>query len=209
VRLCALDTSSALGSIALFEDGEIVLEHEQRVSNAHGESLLPALDAVMKKAGWKARDVARWAVGIGPGSFTGVRIGVATVKGIALATGAEIVGVVSLEAVAHGVETAAGESLAALLHAGKNELFVQIDRGEPTHAPIGAVAALLGEKRWVLVGEGAAAVVMPTARVLMAPPHDVSRASSVGRLALARAPSDLTTLEPLYVRAPDITSPSR
>src|SRR3954468_3949400 len=124
-KLAALDTSTSLGSIALYDRGELVAEEAQRVSNAHGESLLPMVDALFAKVGWRPRDVARWAVGVGPGSFTGVRIGVATVKGIVLATGAEAIGVTSLDALAEGIEAGPGEAVASILFAMKGELFVQ------------------------------------------------------------------------------------
>src|SRR5438445_8522422 len=147
-RLAAIDTSTALGSIALYDRGELVAEETQRVSNAHGESLLPMVDALFTRVGWRARDVVRWAVGVGPGSFTGVRIGVATVKGIVLSTRAEAVGVTSLDALAEGIALPDDEALASVLFAMKGELFVQARvAGElvlpPSTVKIEAAASLL------------------------------------------------------------------
>src|SRR5688500_14189794 len=129
MKTCSVDTSTALGSVALFEEGKLVVEDARRVSNAHGESLLPMMAAAFTTAGWAARDVGRWCVGIGPGSFTGVRIAVATVKGIVLATKAEIVGVGSLEALAElareegGLEDTVG--VVAAVAAIRGEVYVQ------------------------------------------------------------------------------------
>jgi tRNA threonylcarbamoyladenosine biosynthesis protein TsaB len=217
-RLAAIDTSTALGSIALFEDGRPVAEDARRVSNAHGESLLPMVDALFARVGWEPSDVGRWAVGIGPGSFTGVRIGVATVKGIVLATGAEIVGVTSLDAIAHGLD---GALVVSTIAAGKGEVFVQARRGgalvlAPAHLPFAKVAAdlvrlLQAGERVVVAGEAARDVdwsPLPGSCALEAtPPHDLPHARALATIALARAADDPAALEPLYVRAPEITMP--
>jgi len=212
VRLVAIDTSTALASVALFEGDRLVGESEQRVQNAHGESLLPALDAALARVGWRPRDVGRWGVGVGPGSFTGTRVGVATVKGIALATGAQVVGVTSLDAVAHGVVPEPGEVVASALSAGRGELFVQVaGRRAPSHVRVERAATWLLDgaagARVVVAGEGALALTHAALRALATPPHDVPRAAAIGRLALARAPDALDLLEPAYVRPPEITTP--
>ncbi len=230
MRLAALETSTALGSIALFDGAELVAEDEARVSNAHGESLLPMLSALFDRAGWKARDIGRWGVGIGPGSFTGVRIAVATVTGIVIATRAEVVGVTSLDALSDGVQKAPW--IVSVLGAGKGEVFVQarLD-GElvlaPAHVPIAAAGgrvaevmrrqtaagrAMPGRGRVVIAGEAAHAIDWSAigADVVLDvdPPHDLPRAASVGRIAAGRRFADADALEPLYVQPPQITAPN-
>jgi tRNA threonylcarbamoyladenosine biosynthesis protein TsaB len=216
-RLAAIDTSTALGSVALFEGDELVLEEARRVSNAHGESLLPMVDAVFARAGWKPSAVARWGVGVGPGSFTGVRIAVATVKGIVFATGAQVVGVTSLDALAHGLE---GDHVAAVVDAGKGESFLQVRRGGalvlgPVHVRVADVASrlagLVGGGHVVVAGELSVepdwSPLGDRVRRVTTSPHDLPRASAVGRLALGRTPQDAVALEPSYVRPPEITMP--
>jgi tRNA threonylcarbamoyladenosine biosynthesis protein TsaB len=224
VRLAAFDTSSSLGSVALIEGGRLIAEDSRRVSNAHGESLLPMVHALFERTGWAPGSVARWGVGIGPGNFTGCRIGVATVKGIAIATGAEVVGVTSLDALSFEL---VGRLVASVIPAGKGELYVQARRDEdlvlgPAHLPIARVAEELaalvagigGPGRVIVAGEGARAVdwaplraVVSDLVVLVDPPHDAPRATAVGRIALGRAAEDADALEPLYVRPPEITVP--
>jgi tRNA threonylcarbamoyladenosine biosynthesis protein TsaB len=229
LRLAALDTSTALGSIALFHDGQIVAERSQRVSNAHGESLMPVMSALFESVGWVPADVLRWAVGVGPGSFTGVRIGVATAKGIVLATGAELVGVTSLEAIAHGLP--ADDLVVSVVAAGASngELFVQARRAgrivmAPRHlrqsdVPV-FVASLAGEERIIVAGLAGLEVDWSSleGRVVLRAdaPHDLPRASSVGQIALAMPPAareaareNADALEPVYVRPPEITMPKR
>ena len=215
-RLAAVETSTNLGSVALFDRGDLVAVEEQRVSNAHGESLLPMGSALFAKVGWRPSDVARWGVGIGPGSFTGVRIGVATVKGIALATGAEVVGVTSLEAIAHGVVAEPGEVIIAVLSAMKGELFLQawrdsVEACEPTYVKEGLASAwiaALGAPSVVLVGEAALGLSVAGLphRMLTSQPHDLPHAAVIASIAASRSPCQ-EELEPLYVRPPEITKP--
>jgi tRNA threonylcarbamoyladenosine biosynthesis protein TsaB len=218
-KIAAIDTSTSLGSIALFADGELVAEDAQRVSNAHGESLLPMVDALFARVGWRPGDVGRWGVGVGPGSFTGVRIAVATAKGIAIATGAELVGVTALDAIAYGVDANEGDAVASVLDAMKGEVFVQVRlRGELVIRPenlsgarAAARLAAVSCARMIVVGEMADTIDMSTFQFQVVrrkeAPHDAPRATSVGRLAMAREPDDADAVEPLYVRAPDITKP--
>jgi tRNA threonylcarbamoyl adenosine modification protein YeaZ len=212
-RLAAVETTTPLGSVALYERGERIATEEHRVSNAHGESLLPLLDALFAKVGWRPRDVGRWAVGVGPGSFTGVRVGVATVKGIALATGAEVVGVTSFEAVRHGVVLEPHETAVVLVDAMKEELFLEAWRdgvvvGEATHEKRPRVAERLrrlGSGSLVLVGAPALAFDGEGfGRIVAAPPHDMPRAVGVAEAALERSPTGVE-LDPFYVRPPEIT----
>jgi tRNA threonylcarbamoyladenosine biosynthesis protein TsaB len=224
VRLVAIDTSSPLGSVALFERGELVAEDVRPVETGHGESLLPAIDAMLERAGWAPGSVARWAVDVGPGSFTGLRIGLATVKGVLLVTGAELVTVTSLDALAYGASP--DDLVVSLLAAGKGELFIQAMRAgdmimPPSYLRIDEVAGALQElaaitpsARVVVVGEAAKQVdwsameARRSVELRVEPPHDCPRASAVGRIALAAAPvADVDALEPLYIRPPDITMP--
>jgi tRNA threonylcarbamoyladenosine biosynthesis protein TsaB len=224
VRLAAIETSTVLGSVALFDGDELVAEDAVRVSKAHGELLLPMVSALFERVGWKPSDVARWGVGIGPGSFTGVRVAVATAKGIALATTAELVGVTSLDALAHGIvrhrDGAPCALVVSMVEAGKGDVFLQVRSGErivlaPSHIQLGAavarVAEVAGSAPFVVAGEVARAMDWSAfgSAVTLATdvPHDAPRASAVGRIALQRAPDDPDALEPLYVVPPVITTP--
>lgn len=235
MRVVGIETTSALGSVALFEGDTLIAQDEKRVSNAHGEHFLPMAAALFARVGWRPADVARWAVDIGPGSFTGVRIGVALAKAVALATGAEIVGVTAFEALAFGLGTVTGDANAAgressddeplivsLLAAGKGELFVQATGGGrillgPSHRPVSEVAPQVASLNWrgpiLVAGEVAREVEWSACgeRVVLAlePPHDVPHAVAIGRIALARTPVDADALEPVYVRPPEITMPKR
>src|SRR4051812_2977434 len=117
----ALDTSTYVGSVSVTRGGELLAEWSAFVRASHGETLLPHVEQALTLAGVHLREVELLAVGIGPGSFTGVRIGVATAKGLALSLQKPLVGVTSLRTLAAGMP-AGGGLLVPLLDAHKGEV---------------------------------------------------------------------------------------
>ena len=93
-RILALETSTLSCSVALF-DGDACLHSEQRCEeqHVHASNLLPMIDAALKAAGWQASDLASVAVCAGPGSYTGLRIGISTAKGICHAQGIPLIAI--------------------------------------------------------------------------------------------------------------------
>lgn len=216
--LLAIETSSPLGSVALFERGVLLASHEARVSNAHGESLLPIVDRLVREAGFSPSRIGRIAVGVGPGSFTGVRIAVATVKGIALSTGAEVVPVTSIDALSCEVANERGEGavVVAVLGGLPGEVFVGVRRGEvllrePTSFEVASANELLSSLHrersgaLLVVGEGATRLSLPEGtESLHEAPRDLPRAEAVGRLGIARASTPLHEVDAFYAREPNL-----
>ncbi len=100
MKILALDTATKSGSVAITEDETVLAESFLNLDVTHSETLLPALRDLLDKTGLAMRSINLFAVTLGPGSFTGVRIGVSTVKGFAFAMEKPVVGVSTLEAVA-------------------------------------------------------------------------------------------------------------
>jgi tRNA threonylcarbamoyladenosine biosynthesis protein TsaB len=136
MRILALDTSTLTGSIALIDapnTGEdasekILAEETLRIESTHSEKLMPSLERLLREFGLSARDLNGIAIALGPGSFTGLRIGVATVKGLAYAAGIPAVGVPTLDALAQNVLFAPGQ-VCVLLDARKKEVYASLFRG--------------------------------------------------------------------------------
>ncbi len=102
MKILAVDTSALTLSVALAEDNKPVAQTTLNTGHTHSETLLPALERLMDFASWKVSDIDLFAVSEGPGSFTGVRIGVSFVKGLAFG-GKTCVGVSTLEALAYNL----------------------------------------------------------------------------------------------------------
>ncbi len=98
--ILAFDTSTDWLSIAIGRSDQIIAEIEERAPRAHLNRLLPAIDDLLKKAGGAPGDIEQIAVGVGPGSFTGVRIAISTAQGLAHAIGCPLIGVSTLDTIA-------------------------------------------------------------------------------------------------------------
>jgi tRNA threonylcarbamoyladenosine biosynthesis protein TsaB len=183
----------------------------------HAERLMPMIAEVMQDAGIAFSDLDRIATTVGPGSFTGVRIGVAAARGFCLATGRPVVGVGTLAALAHGARSELGRALdecrlAVAVDARRSMVYVQLfdaaggALSEPVIENVQAAAERIGVAPTIVVGSGAQAVTdairaaggTAEARLPGLQPH----AESVARLAAGMAPSD--PLRPLYLRSPDV-----
>jgi tRNA threonylcarbamoyladenosine biosynthesis protein TsaB len=122
VRILGLDTATWTASVGLLLDGEVVAEQSEVTSGNHAASLLPAIDAVLQRGQCPAHTLDAVAVSGGPGSFTGLRVGLSVAKGLARATGARLVAVPTLEALARAAADRHGV-VCSLLDARKAELY--------------------------------------------------------------------------------------
>jgi tRNA threonylcarbamoyladenosine biosynthesis protein TsaB len=125
MRILALETTDRIGSVAATADdnplAELMLDHTQRSA----QSLLPAIDSLLKQVGWRPTDVQLVAVSIGPGSFTGLRVGVTAAKVFAYAVGAEVLGVNTLEAIAANCADTQHNEVLVAIDAQRGEVVVQ------------------------------------------------------------------------------------
>ncbi|MBI5896745.1 MAG: tRNA (adenosine(37)-N6)-threonylcarbamoyltransferase complex dimerization subunit type 1 TsaB [Desulfobacterales bacterium] len=101
MRILALDTATEVCGLALWVDGQVQAERRIKQGLTHTKVLMPALRTLLQEAGMQATALDGWAVTQGPGSFTGLRIGISAVKGLALATGQPFAGVSTLAVLAH------------------------------------------------------------------------------------------------------------
>ena len=128
MKILGIDTSTPIGSVALIDDDNLVAEHTLNIVQAHSSRLMPAIDTVLKWSDITAADLDGCAVGVGPGSFTGVRIGVATIKSLCYALDKPIVGVSTLEAVAYNLRWTNGV-ICPLFDARRSEVYGAIFEG--------------------------------------------------------------------------------
>lgn len=131
-RLLALDTSTWWAGVALIEAGEVTIERRRHVTDSHAARLLPLVDETLAEAGWDRSTLDAFAAVRGPGSFTGIRVGLGLLRGFALASGRPCIGVGTLEAMAEDRGPAGGARI-PVLDASRGEVFAAVF--EPSGSP--------------------------------------------------------------------------
>jgi len=219
VRVLAVDTTTERGSVAVTEDDCVRGEIRIASSEGHSRRLLPAVDFLLQSLGLRPGDVEAFAVTTGPGSFTGLRVGLSTVQGLALGAGRPCLGMSALDVLAARIAGTAPASM-ALMDAYRGEVYGAVYDGEGGivgRASVERAEALVARTPAVtaFVGDGAQLhrelIVSLRPRALF-PPRSLFLAGTLGRLAAARlkrgegvAPAEL---RPLYLREPDIRRPA-
>ena len=227
--ILGLDTSSSACSVAVWRDGRILAHRYAVMERGHAAALMPMVGEASADAGPKLTEVDVFAVTVGPGTYTGIRIGLAAARGLALAASRPLIGVTTLEAVAQAARDATPEGrrrdrvLAVLLETKRADVYLQTflmdlaALSQPRCVLPPDLAAELGDRPVLLAGDAVPRVLPHLAdcreveKSAVLGPAD---AAVVAELAAARVGGDPTVLRggpprPLYLRAPDVTVPGR
>jgi tRNA threonylcarbamoyladenosine biosynthesis protein TsaB len=225
MRVLALDTTTRAGSVAILDDDRVLVVEAGDAGRSQAERLPRDLINALSAAALATDAVDLWAVASGPGSFTGLRIGIATVQGFALAHGARAVAVSALLALAESVRATlrVGDRIGIWMDAHRGEVFSALYRVEAADpGRVGALTELEAPSaeapvaiwsRWerdgsvphAMAGDGAVLYASVSGMSIAAPQP---LAPSIARLARVRAAAGDTVgpagLQPLYVRRPDV-----
>lgn len=217
MKILALDASSQACSAAVIDDGKVVAGRLKRLERGQAEALIPLAAEALAEAGLACAGADIIACTVGPGSFTGLRIGLAAARGLVLATGRSFAGITSFEALARAVppEDRKGRRILVAVDAKRAELFIQLldeklaPLGEAQAASPENIGALLPPGPLLVTGDGAERL-----KPLLSGRPDTLFAKEAGIdaqwVGLAvwdrlQAGSELLGPIPLYLRAPDVT----
>lgn len=218
--ILGIETATKTGGVAIVSDDGVIAEYTLNIEVTHSERLMSTVDRVLKDTGIELSRIDGFGVSIGPGSFTGLRIGLSTVKGLAFTTGKPLAAVPTLKALAWNVPYSC-YPVCPLLDARKKEVYAALYRQDSrdlatlwdaTVAPLAELAGrITGEV--VFTGEGARlfaedihklfaerAHIAPLAAMV---PSAASVAEIAHRMLKAGQQADPDNLSPLYIRRPE------
>jgi tRNA threonylcarbamoyladenosine biosynthesis protein TsaB len=219
VKILAIDTSSSRGSVALLRDDDLAAELRLASGETHSAHLLASIAWLLGLLGWRLEDVDLVAAGIGPGSFTGIRIGVATALGLAQSTGVPFCGVACLDALAYAGRPLESR-LGALIDAQRGQFYYAEYESDGARIRAAGKPALwepsdleqhLRAGRLYVVGDASLEFLERLKSRSSSWPRifqtDMFLAANIGRIATRRKRSwrsgESLKAEPLYIRPPD------
>ena len=213
--MLAFESSARPASVALVRDGELIAQYSQYTTLTHSRTLLPMAEAMLKNCDVQISDVDIFAVAHGPGSFTGIRIGVSTVKGLAWASGKPCTGVSTLEAMAwNGISR--GGYICPVMDARRSQVYnalFELKNGKPVRLcddrPV-SLDDLANEIKALpspvfILGDGAAVTSSYLTKAGIpfetAPDNLIWQSAwGVAMAALSKTPGDADSLKPVYLR---------
>ncbi len=214
--MLALESSAKACSAALFEDENMLALSIQTSGLTHSRTLLPMAEDMLRNTDKKPEDLGLVAVSRGPGSFTGLRIGLAEAKGLCWALEIPAVGVSTLEAMAYGGPVLDGQMLCCCMDARRGQVYnalFTVEDGKPVRLTEDRAISLpelekeliASQEPWILLGDGAQLCYNTLDRdkiaLFMAPePLRVQNARGVGLAAMDREPVSANDLLPVYLR---------
>ena len=210
----AIDTATKIASVALYDDKIGILgETNLYVKTNHSNIIMGLIDNLFKMTGFTIKDVDKIAVTVGPGSFTGIRIGVAIAKGLTYGTDKKIVGINELDVIANNAESREG-IIVPLIDARKGRVYFSTYRyvenkieniSEYKDGDLADILEEMKEDKYIFVGDGAIAYSdmieekMGKRGTLFSKTSSIPRAAVAARLAVDSKDDNLYTLEPFYV----------
>lgn len=212
--ILGIDSSAITAGCALCDGGKIIAEEFLNTKHTHSQTLLPMVESMLKNAGAALADVEKIAVTAGPGSFTGLRIGIAAVKGMAMGAGKPVIGVSTLEAIAYNFTSFEG-IVCACMDARCNQVYNALfrvrngvvermcdDRALRLEQLSEELSALDG--KIILAGDGAELTDSFTEHLYTLAPYPLryQRGSGVCYAAADKQPIDAAALMPSYLRLP-------
>ena len=198
--ILSLDTSSSAVSVAVLDKENVLAFQEQVMDRGQGEALVPMIAQVLEQAQKTPTDITGVAVAVGPGSFTGVRVGLSTARGIGLALGVPVYGVTNFEATAYGLSM----PVIVVLDTKRGDYFTQAfdDKGPASEAKTHSANDLKSDLPFIAVGDGAEKLSAEIGCDVLQ--KTVPSAVAIGKIALNRIETPFPP-EPLYLRDADVT----
>ena len=215
MNILAVDSSALTATVAVLKDGEIKGEMSFTTALTHSETIMPMVDEVLHKSGLTINDIDLFACSEGPGSFTGLRIGIGTVKGLAYGLGKKVCGISTLESLAYNISYT-DMLIAPIMDARRGQVYNALYKYEdgklvtvcePMALSVEELCAEIDEKV-IFVGDGVKvhknkiAELLGDKAVFAMPQHCLQSAASVAYAATLKEPVNPEDLSVVYLRKP-------